>query len=305
MCVLFSIVSTLWLASAYAVGASATPDPKSYAGKDEMNGIRFAEHVGFEKDWHYVTTRFRKDTGELRITYANEAAWKTLVSGSIEYPQGAAFAKIGIATKEDPSFASSAVPSGARRVQFMVRDVKKYESTTGWGYALFDADGKTYPENPVSSAQACSACHQIVPERGYVFSVPLTISSFPGIGLAPGQAKPGGEGVKFVDVKRKDLPTDVRKLISANEDNARMIEGTLRDHLFQGTLDEIRPTLAKEYARTKQASLLLSRDKTRYSIVVPTTKIKCDGQKIALHGVHNMSFEQGKVYEIDFCADGI
>src|SRR4051812_4515226 len=47
----------------------------------EMNGHSLREFVGFEKNWKLVTVRFRKDTGELRFTYANDLAWKNLKAG--------------------------------------------------------------------------------------------------------------------------------------------------------------------------------------------------------------------------------
>lgn len=137
-----------------------------FAGRTQMNGHELKEFAGFERNWKLVTVRFRKDTGEMRFTYANDLAWKALMSGATDYPKGSVFAKIGLATLEDPSFASSAVPSGARRYQFMVRDKTKYSETDGWGYALFDANGKTFPGEPKEASLACAACHHIVPERG-------------------------------------------------------------------------------------------------------------------------------------------
>ena len=80
-----------------------------------MISMKLSDFKGVEKNWHLVTVRFRKDTQEMRWTFANDGAWKTLSSGSIEYPNGAVFAKIDAVTHEDAQFPSSAVPSGARR----------------------------------------------------------------------------------------------------------------------------------------------------------------------------------------------
>ena len=110
--------------------------------QDRMNGFALQDYADFQKKWPLVTVRFRKDTGELRFTYANDIAYKALKKGATEYPDGAVFAKIGIMTEEDPAFTSSAVPSGARRFQLMVHDAKKFPETHGWGFALFDARAK-------------------------------------------------------------------------------------------------------------------------------------------------------------------
>lgn len=72
----------------------------------------------------------------MRYTYANESAWKTLSHDSVDYQDDAVFAKIGFATMEDPDFPSSAVPCGARRYQFMIRNKTQFKETNGWGYAL-------------------------------------------------------------------------------------------------------------------------------------------------------------------------
>jgi hypothetical protein len=56
---------------------------------------------------------------------------KTLTEGSINYPDGAVFAKTGIHTGVDPQFESSVILKGIRRYQLMVKNKKKYASTGG------------------------------------------------------------------------------------------------------------------------------------------------------------------------------
>lgn len=145
-----------------------------FAGKDSMNDIAFKDFESFSKDWHLVTIRFRKDSLELRLTYANELAKKTMTANSIHYPDGAAFAKTAFGTGVDEQFISSVVPQKVRRYQIMVKDRNKYATTGGWGYALFDPSGKTFPEEPVATAQSCYACHALVKDRGDVFSRPFS-----------------------------------------------------------------------------------------------------------------------------------
>jgi hypothetical protein len=238
------------------------------ATADSMNGYFLKDYAGFWKDpdWHFVTVRFRKDTGEMRLTYANDLAWKALKAGGKEYPDGAVFGKVGLMTAEDPSFTSSAVPKGARRYQLMVRDAKKWKDTNGWGYALFDGTGKAIAEDQDIASQACYACHALVPERGEVFSEPfhMDISAT----LAP--EMPQAEAIsriEFETVKAAALPARIREKLPKDFAEARLVQGKLALHLFRGTIDEIRPTLVKEAVKSGRPAALVSKDGTLFSVV--------------------------------------
>lgn len=67
--------------------------------------------------------------------------------------------------------ASAPIPASARRYQLMVRNNEKHKQTGGWGYAVFDRDG-----TESQTTAACHACHQLVPERGLVFSQPMQLA---------------------------------------------------------------------------------------------------------------------------------
>lgn len=129
--------------------ANAPKPPPVFAGQTSMNGYSLKQFPNFIKNFHFVTVRYRKDTSEMRLTYANDKAWGALLAGGTHYSDGAVFAKIGIMTKQDPAFTSSVVPSGGKRYQLMVMHHKKHAATDGWGYALFDMDGKTFGQDPV------------------------------------------------------------------------------------------------------------------------------------------------------------
>lgn len=255
---LFLTALSVLLFSQYAISDSAT-----------MNGYRFSDYAGFESKWHFVTVRYRKDTGEMRLVYANDLAWKTLKSGKTNYPDGAAFGKVGIATKEDPAFASSAVPSGARRFQLMVKDAKKHGSDDGWGYAIFDEKGATFPGDKATQVKACAACHHIVPDRGYVFSelMPVSLSGKRGAFAVESQDR-----IKFRVVSSGSLPKAAFSLIPQSVKKVDIVSGDLAKFLFQGTLDEIRPTLAKRAYTTRRPAALVSRDKSHFSLIVPNPK---------------------------------
>lgn len=267
-----------------------------FQGKNEMHGFKLKDFQDFEKKWKLVTVRFRKDTGELRFTYANPKAWKALQKGGTSYPKGSIFAKIGLATEEDPAFVSSAVPSGTRRYQFMVRD-DKYKETDGWAYALFDSEGKTFPGEPNLASKACAACHRLVPDRGYVFSKPMTLSAF----ALPKLDKKDSERVGFIDIKANKLPEVIRKHIPAHFNNLREITGVLTDTIFQGTLDEVRPTLAKESLRRGLPSLLRDKAGQMFSLVYATgNNSSCAKGEVEMLGIHSL-MNKDEVHTLRFC----
>lgn len=242
---------------------------------DSMNGYTMAQFKDFEKTWHLVTSRFRRDTGEMRLTYANDIAWKALLEGSSDYPDGAVFAKIGMKTEDDPDFTSSAVPSGARRYQFMVRDRKKHADTTGWGYAIFTPDGKATfsPEDQEIESHACSACHEMVPHRGYVFSQPMTLAAGAQASL-PKTPAPAGL-MYFETAAAANLREAVRRVLPAGAKEIRRLRGPFEKKVFTGTMGEIRPTLVKEVMRTHSPAALISDSTAFFALAYLADKPDC------------------------------
>jgi hypothetical protein len=278
--------------------------PTSFTYAEEtgktMNGFTVTHFGEFSKLWQLVTVRFRKDTGEMRITYANPKAWAVLKNNKINYEDGAVFAKISILTKDDPAFPSSVVPSGARRVQFMVKDKKKFASTEGWGYALFDSTGHTYPGDLKEATMACAACHSIVPERGYVFSQPMDVSLS---SLQDKNEKEWGSRLVFKKINRKNLPKNVLEKIPAKYEWVHSLQGEIAKKPFAGTLDEIRPLLAQESSKHKIPSLLLSQDEKIFSLVLPESQKKCDTGEKGMKGIHTIPGKKESFYNIDFCME--
>ena len=238
-----------------------------FQGQTEMNGISYKTYAGFEDKWKFITVRYRSDTKEQRFVWGNAKALETLEAGRTDYPDGAVFAKIGFATEEDPAFKSSLVPSGSKRYQFMVRDGKKYADTGGWGYALFDGSKVTYEGDPKLQAQACFACHQLVTNRGQVFSVPLKISAF-AAKPPPAPLNPDYEidTVKFATIDKQSLEPDVRMHLP-DVKQLRSVQGELRKHVFRGTIDEIRPSLVDEARRSGMPAALISDKSIQFALI--------------------------------------
>ncbi len=259
----------------------------------EQNGYSLEQFKDFQKKWHFVTTRYRKDTGEMRLTYANDLAWNALLAGSTDYPDGAVFAKIGFVTEEDPSFTSSVVPSASRRYQLMVRNKKKHAATGGWGFAIFGKFGEVMTKDRGTNGELCIACHNMVPEKGYVFSVPMqeavektadrptsaTIITPASLNETAAQAKP-----VFETEKATDLPPDVLDLIPETFTEVRRLKKTSLETKAQGGIGEMRPFLIREAVKSQLPAVLVNADRKEifalaYQRVVETDCMTPDGKK--------------------------
>jgi hypothetical protein len=301
---LLMLTSMILLPFSVSNSAEEKPTDKLYKF-DEMNGIKFSDYLDFEKKWKLVTVRYRKDTGEMRLTYANELAYEHLLKGSKDYPEGSVFAKIGIKTVEDKAFPSSAVPGSARRYQFMVREKKKFESTDGWGYALFDKSGKIYPEDQAVQSAACAACHRIVPERGYVFSEVMELSLFQGEKARTKKETHYSERIKFREVTYDKLPELIRKELPPVTKLAKQIDHEISKFLFQGTLDEIKPLLAEESVKTKLPVFIIGPDNKTFAVVfIENFEIMCEQEGKKGYFMKAVSSSLGTAapnYENRFC----
>lgn len=231
----------------------------------QMNGIRLADYVGFEKKWKQITVRFRTDSGELRFTYANPIALRALQQELLDYPDGAVFAKIGAGSQDDPDFSSSKLPAGVVRYQFMVRNKKRYASTDGWGYALF-APGGSALENPSETAKACHACHTSVIHRGYVFSEIANLDSALGPRV-PMKLPPAVKTLGFMDTPWNNLPKGMRDSLPVKVAAVRSLQGALTRNIFVGTLGEIVPALIKDVRLNKKPAALISATDEQFVIV--------------------------------------
>ena len=265
----------------------------------EMNDIKIDDYIGFEKSWKFVTVRYRKDTGEMRFVYANDIAWKYLQAGSRDYPKGSIFAKFSAITQIDEDFPSSMAPSGTRRYQFMVRDKEKYKKTGGWGYALFDSDGNAFKGDVDLKSMACAACHQIVKNRGDVFSVPVMLP----FGSAHiSQGVDWKQRFNFKNVKIKKYAPDLAKHLPNKLEDVRALTGPLTKQYFFGTLDEVRPLLIEEVKRSKIPAALISEDKKQISIVYINQNKNCTSEgSLSLQSIHTVPNEKKPLLKLDIC----
>lgn len=256
---------------------------KASAPSTEMNGIKSNQFGEFTTLWHLVTVRYRQDTGEMRFTYANEAAWTTLRGLNPEYPDGAALGKIALKTEQDPSFPSSRIPVGGKRMQFMVKDKKRYADTDGWGYALFDSNGNLFSDDPKSTTAGCVACHRIVPEFGFVFSRPAFLSTSLLQVDKGAQSTQLAKSSPFIEKTDRLIPKAIAKRAVGKYKQFYSLEGALKSNAFSGTLDEVIPLLVTQVNKTS-SPVFLYIDEKNFSLVTPKSSVKCgtgtSGKKI-------------------------
>lgn len=298
------LVITLWVFFEQTSSAM-TESHKIINDETHMNGYALEDYKDFLQNWRMVTVRYRKDTDEMRITFANELAWKTLESGATDYPDGAVFVKVGIVSSEDPYFVSSMVPRGARRYQFMIRNQSVHQETGGWGFALFDVNGKTFPEDLPTASKACFACHTVVEERGFVFSQPFQLAPgahhfFPAGAQASESSENPFQKIKFKAQTVTTLPAELQKHLDKKWKTIQVLDDArITTHIFQGTLDEIKPTLERESFTTKLPAALISADGKRFSLIHPISQ---DGCKETRAFRSLMTYQEGvKVRSFDYC----
>lgn len=264
-----------------------------------MNGYALSDYENFDKTWKLVTVRHRQDTGEQRFIYANDLAYDALKAGGKDYPDGAVFAKIGAKTGMDPLFPSSAEPAEVSRYQLMVRNSKKHADTGGWGYAVFDSEGRLFPEPVAQQTTACYACHQVARERSDVFA---RIAHFDIKKTAPNEASGSkfNAAFEFALVGIETLPAPLSKKIPKPFKNVYRLQGSITKFFFQGTLDEVRPALAHQVWITKQPAALVTDTGDRFSLVFSTER-KCQihgKEGVELHAAYTV---QSGMNELDFC----
>lgn len=223
----------------------------------KMNDISFADFKDFPNQWKLVTVRYRVDSKELRLIYANTKAWNGLKKLKPKYEDGSIFGKIAFVAEPDPAFTSSLTPHGVKRYQLMVKDSKKYSDTDGWGYALFNDEGGLFNEDLKTKTMACVACHRIVPERDYIFARTANFnvgknhdSDF----KIDRQVK-----IKFKLTENKSISKSLKSELLVKNQDVYFLEGEIQKNAFSGTLDEIVPFLIEQTKNTgKAATLYLS-----------------------------------------------
>src|SRR5262249_25772994 len=101
------------------------------------------------RDWRLISVAHEEgDLNDLRAILGNDVAIKAYREGTLPFPDGTIIARLAwsyVPSEENnrafgrpQSFVAGPPKNG---VQFMVKDSRRYASTSGWGFAQFN-DGK-------------------------------------------------------------------------------------------------------------------------------------------------------------------
>ena len=140
------------------------------------NGIAFSEFKGYD-GWEVIAPS--QPDGAIKAILGNAVMIKAYKDGFLTngqaVPDGAVMAKIQWSTKSDALIPGVNVPDALRKVQFMVKDAKRFPDTDGWGYADFNYEAasdsfKAMGNGPAFAKAACHQCHTRVKARDFVFT---------------------------------------------------------------------------------------------------------------------------------------
>jgi mono/diheme cytochrome c family protein len=173
--------------------AAAPPQPKAAASTQDRStlriegGLAFSEIKGYEQ-WQVVAPSLTDAAGVIRVIVANPAMIKAYQDGvpgnGKPFPDGSKIVKLEWKPKKITSLPFSektpdTVSGDLEEVEFIVKDSKRFSTTHGWGYAMFDyeaASGTLAPATlsshpPVGHDAKCgAACHELAASKNYIFT---------------------------------------------------------------------------------------------------------------------------------------
>ena len=275
-----------------------------FSGKDEMNGIPYNDYVQNFDKLQLITVRYREDNNELRMVYGNDLAIKGLRNPNHQFETGATIYKLAYPSIADPAFISSKTPGhGYIRYQAMKYDPKKYP--TGWGYAIFGYDGKTFPGNPQTAMEACIACHDLAKDRNYVFSVMMEnpnprkvvkedaeifrkTFSTPSISIKEFENKkidlPQTENINFERIDSTLVPEKIRFFIKQKTKKINKLSGKILDNPFPPMLPEIIPLLSKQTLISGLPSVgIVNRNRTSFVFTFIEKNNECTKKQMNIY----------------------
>jgi hypothetical protein len=166
--VLVTVIAAVSLAGA---GGAAISAQDKYSLKTP-SGIAFSDFTGYE-GWQVVSLARTDDV--LKAIVANPTmidAYKTgIPANGKPFPEGSKIAKLQWKFKKssEAPFVVD-VPDTFSQAFLMEKDSKRFPSTGGWGYALFNYDppSDAFTADP-SPADCGHTCHLAVKTKDYIF----------------------------------------------------------------------------------------------------------------------------------------
>ncbi len=136
-------------------------------------GIAFSDFKGYE-DWSVASSARTEEV--LKVIVANPAMIKAYKSGvpgnGRPFPEGSMIVKLQWSQKKSTEAPYAVdVPDVFKQAFVMVKDIKRFPKTGGWGYAVFnyDAASDKFTADPKSLSDCGNTCHVAVKAKDYIF----------------------------------------------------------------------------------------------------------------------------------------
>jgi hypothetical protein len=155
-----------------ALGGTAVHAQDKYSLKSP-SGIAFADFKGYE-DWAVVSSARTDEV--LKVIVANPTMIKAYKAGAPgngqAFPDGSKIVKLQWTPKKsaEAPFVVD-VPDVFTQAFVIEKDSKRFPSSGGWGYALFnyDAAGDKFTADPTGVSDCGHACHVKVKAKDHIF----------------------------------------------------------------------------------------------------------------------------------------
>ena len=162
------------LVVAIVVGVVGLAAAASRQAKQKATAVFVTQMPPGHRDWKLISVAHEEgNLNSFASVLGNDIAIKAYREGKLPFPEGAIIAALHyqfVPSAENnkafgrrQSFVAGPPKNG---VQFMVKDSRKYASTSGWGFAQFN-DGKPADE---AVQKSCFSCHETVKARDFVFN---------------------------------------------------------------------------------------------------------------------------------------
>ena len=150
----------------FLIGSALVPAPGTGEDMAKSPGFGVTIPDGY-RNWQVVAPSHRPDKDEVRVILGNNIAMKAYRAKTLPFPDGSVLAKLAWKRVKSAEFGEAFVPGDPQRIEFMVKDSKKYASTGGWGFGRF-VYGKAADEKQHGT---CFPCHEAnVKGNDFVFT---------------------------------------------------------------------------------------------------------------------------------------
>jgi len=166
------IVGVTVIAMLALLAAGANSAQEKYSLKSP-GGIAFSDFRGYE-DWAVVSSSHTDD--RLKVIVGNPTminAFKAGIPGNdLTFPDGSMIVKLQWTQKKstEAPFVVD-VPDTFKEAFVMEKDSKRFPTSGGWGYAVFnyDAASDKFTPDAKSLSDCGNACHTAVKAKDYIF----------------------------------------------------------------------------------------------------------------------------------------